>query len=61
MPSQPAFILKGDNMTSADMGMGRSPLIIAADYGQSDVIKLLLEKGGNINVNTATFSHKILI
>lgn len=30
---------------------GRTPLHYAADYGQSEVVRYLLEKGANANVN----------
>lgn len=37
---------------------GRTPLHYAADYGQSDVVGYLLEKGADINVRNSEEINK---
>lgn len=37
---------------------GRTPLHYAADYGQGDVLRYLLEKGANANVRLRRLEHR---
>ncbi len=48
-------VAKGENVNAADTTVNkRTPLHHAADFGQSEIIKLLISKGANVR----TFQHR---
>lgn len=40
---------------------GRTPLHYAADYGQTEVVRYLLDKGAEANVRLSQFSFKFKV
>ncbi len=51
-----AFLDKGANIEVKN-DAGATPLIFASVKGHPDVVKLLLERGANVNARTNTGNH----
>ncbi|KAK2152203.1 hypothetical protein LSH36_337g02010 [Paralvinella palmiformis] len=43
------FLAKNKDAAGKHLSSGRNPLVMAADYGQKDVLEYLLASGANVN------------
>jgi len=46
-----AFLAKNKGAAGKPLSSGRNPLVMAADYGQKDVLDYLLSNGADVNVS----------
>lgn len=44
------FLAKNKDAAGKPLSSGRNPLVMAADYGQKDVLEYLISSGANVNV-----------
>ena len=53
-------IFQGANVNERDVRYGRTPLMWAAAYGDGDIVRLLIEKGADVNVRDNTGETALL-